>query len=121
MVSTNGSNEKAVAGRTTWEATHFFVRQLLTTKIILMERPFRFYDEMQQGAFKSMEHDHRFYRKNGSTLMTDTFIYETPYGILGTLFNKLVLRRYMAHLLNERNVAIKVAAESQQWKKFLGQ
>lgn len=129
LASTNGSNEKAVAGRlkglilegetVTWEATHFFVRQLLTTKITSMQRPFRFYDVMQQGAFKSMEHEHLFHTHNGSTTMKDVFIYETPYGVLGRLFDKLVLRRYMTALLNERNQAIKNVAESDRWKEFI--
>lgn len=129
QVSTNGSNEKVVAGRlnglilegetVTWEATHFFVRQLLTTKIVLIQRPFRFYDVMQEGAFKSMEHEHLFYDHSGSTLMKDIFIYETPLGVFGRLFDKLVLRRYMTELLMERNLAIKKAAESEEWKKFV--
>jgi len=129
VASTNGSNEKAVAGRlkglilegetVTWEATHFFVRQLLTTKITSMQRPFRFYDVMQQGAFKSMEHEHLFYDQDGSTTMKDVFVYEAPYGIFGQLFDKLVLRRYMSALLKERNQAIKNFAESGAWKKFI--
>jgi ligand-binding SRPBCC domain-containing protein len=129
QVSTSGSGEKVVAGRmqglivagetVTWEATHFFVRQLLTTKITSMERPLRFYDVMQQGAFKNMEHEHLFRAHNESTLMIDEFIYEVPYGIFGRLFDSLVLRRYMTNLLAERNHAIKVAAESDTWKRFL--
>ena len=129
LASTNGSKEKAVAGRlkglisegetVTWEATHFFIRQLLTTKITSMQRPFRFYDVMQQGAFKSMEHEHLFNSHNGTTIMKDIFIYETPYAVLGRVFDKLVLRRYMTLLLTERNLAIKSVAESDGWKEFL--
>ena len=50
--STSQTNEKAVAGRTsglielgesvTWEATHFFVRQRLTARIVKFERPTHF-------------------------------------------------------------------------------
>jgi ligand-binding SRPBCC domain-containing protein len=103
----------------TWEATHFFVRQILTTKITAMQRPFRFYDVMQQGAFKSMEHEHLFQYNNGTTTMIDEFVYETPFGVFGRLFDELVLKRYMTHLLNVRNLAIKNALESDEWKKFL--
>jgi ligand-binding SRPBCC domain-containing protein len=129
MASTKGSNEKAVAGRlkglmaegetVTWEATHFFVRQLLTTKITSMQRPFRFYDVMQQGAFKSMEHEHLFCEQDGATIMKDVFIYETPYGIFGQCFDMLILRRYMTALLAERNQSIKSVAESDVWKGFI--
>jgi ligand-binding SRPBCC domain-containing protein len=86
---------------------------------VLIQRPFRFYDVMQEGAFKSMEHEHLFYDHSGSTLMKDIFIYETPLGVFGRLFDKLVLRRYMTELLMERNLAIKKAAESDEWKKFV--
>ena len=129
QVSTNESNERVVAGRmkglisqgetVTWEATHFFVRQLLTTKIISMQPPFRFFDVMEQGAFKSMEHDHLFQYSNGTTTMIDEFVYETPFGVFGRLFDKVVLKRYMTHLLTVRNQAIKTALESEEWKKYL--
>ena len=129
QVSTDGSNEKVVAGRmkglisqgemVTWEATHFLVRQMLTTKIVSMQRPFRFYDVMQQGAFKSMEHVHLFQYRNGTTTMVDEFVYETPFGLIGRVFDKLVLKQYMTHLLTVRNRSIKQALESDEWKQFL--
>ena len=55
LISTSKTNEKAVAGRVsglvelndivTWEATHFGIRQKLTSKISGFERPFFFQDE----------------------------------------------------------------------------
>jgi ligand-binding SRPBCC domain-containing protein len=129
QVSTDGSNERVVAGRmkglisqgetVTWEATHFLVRQMLTTKIVSMQRPLRFYDVVQQGAFKSMEHVHTFQHSNGRTTMIDEFVYETPFGLFGRLFDKLVLKRYMTRLLTVRNHSIKHALESDVWKQFL--
>jgi ligand-binding SRPBCC domain-containing protein len=128
-VSTEGSNEKAVGGRTkglilegetvTWIATHFFVRQTLTTKIVSMQRPNRFYDVMQRGTFKSMEHEHIFRHQNGVTIMIDDFVYEPPFKILGQIFDKLILRRYMTRLLTVRNSTIKQVAESDLWMNFL--
>lgn len=103
--TTGKTGEKAVSGRTsglieaaesvTWEAVHFFIRQRLTVRITEMERPYYFRDEMLKGAFKSMWHEHIFEEKNGQTLMTDTFCYVTPAGILGKLFDVLVLKRYI--------------------------
>jgi ligand-binding SRPBCC domain-containing protein len=79
--STKQSNEKAINGRTsglieegefvTWEATHFVVRQRLTTQIVKLKRPDYFKDVMVKGAFKSMEHEHHFQSSNGSTVMID--------------------------------------------------
>jgi ligand-binding SRPBCC domain-containing protein len=93
--STSTTNEKAVAGCTTgliglgeevtWEATHFGVRQRLTTKIVQFERPFHFRDSMVSGAFRRFEHDHLFESVEGQTLMKDIFDYTSPLGILGHL------------------------------------
>ena len=122
MQSTAKTGERAVAGRTlglaeygdtiTWEATHFGIRQQLTTKITAMERPRYFVDEMLKGAFKSIHHKHTFEYQAGATIMTDDFHYETPFWILGWLFDVLVLKKYMTGFLLERNSLIKEIAEN---------
>ena len=71
--SMSQSREKAVAGKTkglinkdetvTWEAIHFGVKQKLTSKITIFERPYRFRDSMVKGAFKRFDHDHFLKRK----------------------------------------------------------
>jgi ligand-binding SRPBCC domain-containing protein len=127
--TTQHTNEKAIAGRTsglieknefvTWEATHFFIKQKLTTKIIEMARPNFFIDIMVNGAFKSMWHRHSFTRSKDQTLMIDDFKYETPFGICGKVFDKVVLQKYMRALLQERNAIIKNVAENGEWKIYL--
>ena len=119
--STAKTGEKAVAGRTsgliekgetvTWEAVHFGIKQRLTSRIGEMRAPHFFSDEMIKGAFRSLYHEHYFETKEGKTEMTDIFMYETPFGVFGALFNILVLRRYMTRFLNERNAMIKNEAE----------
>lgn len=120
--STSKTHEKAIAGRTsglieenetvTWRAKHLGVYQTLTTKIISMEKPNQFTDEMQKGAFKSLRHQHIFKTVNGKTIMTDIFDFESPLGIIGKMFNKLFLKNYMKNFLLERNRLIKTTAES---------
>ncbi len=119
--STGNTQEKAIAGRTTglielgetvtWEAVHFGIRQRLTSKIGEMDAPYFFSDEMVKGAFKSLYHQHYFENKDGPTAMTDVFRYETPFGLLGKLFDMIVLKRYMTHFLKQRNAVIKSEAE----------
>lgn len=121
MVSTKQTGEKAIAGRTsglielgetvTWEAKHLGVRQKLSSKITEFNYPNYFTDEMVEGAFKSMRHEHLFYAINGQTLMKDIFVFESPFGWLGELVNFLFLGRYMTKLLKKRNRVIKEAAE----------
>lgn len=128
-ISTAKTNEKAVDGKmkglielnefVTWEATHFGVRQRLTSKITAFERPFHFRDEQQKGIFKRIYHDHYFQKLENGVLMTDEFTYEAPFGILGKLVEKLVLTKYLTKFLKERNQMIKEYAESDLHKTIL--
>jgi ligand-binding SRPBCC domain-containing protein len=120
--STAASRERAVAGvmagllgagdQVTWEATHFGVRQRLTSRITEFDRPNRFVDEMVRGAFARFRHEHQFLSVPDGTDMVDIFDYASPLGPLGRLADGLFLRRYMARLLRERNAYLKRAAES---------
>ncbi|MES2515219.1 MAG: SRPBCC family protein [Bacteroidota bacterium] len=127
-LSTAKTNEEAIAGRTsgfinlnetvTWQATHFGIRQKLTSLISAYERPFHFRDEQVKGAFNSFKHDHYFEQKGELVLMTDTFNYESPYGIIGKCFNQLVLTKYLTGFLMQRNMMIKEFAESEKWRSL---
>lgn len=104
----------------TWRAKHFGVWQNLTTKIT-EEKPFTYFvDEMQKGAFKSMKHEHHFLKNGDITTMKDVFIFTSPFGILGKIFNRLILENYMRNFLIERNKMIKEVAESEKWQQFMG-
>jgi ligand-binding SRPBCC domain-containing protein len=118
MVATR---EQAVAGRTsgriecgetvTWRARHFGVWWALTSRITDVERPVRFVDEQERGPFRWFRHEHGFEARDGGTKMTDTWEHVSPFGPLGRLADRLVLRRYMRRLLETLNVAIKAEAE----------
>ncbi|SDI61055.1 hypothetical protein SAMN05421846_110118 [Chryseobacterium taeanense] len=120
--STSKTNERAVAGRisglieegesVTWQAKHLGIYQTLTTKIITMEKPYQFTDVMLKGAFKSMKHQHIFKQKENYTMMIDIFEFESPLGMIGRIFNRLFLEKYMKNLLMERNRLIKATAEN---------
>ena len=102
-----------------WRAKHFLVAQTMTVQIQEM-KPFRYFsDEMIQGPFKWMKHYHYYEANYGKTIMTDRFEYDVPYGVLGKIFDKLILKKYMTRLLAHRNEFIKKIAESGEWKKYL--
>jgi len=117
------AQERAVGGRTsglielgenvTWEARHLGIRQRFTSKVTAFESPRYFQDTMVSGAFKSFVHDHFFDRSSSgeATIMTDRLTFDPPFGIVGRLFNVLVLKRYMEALLKQRARVIKEAAE----------
>ncbi len=120
--STKQTGEKAIAGKTsglielgetvTWRAKHLGIWQTLTSKITEFDYPNFFADEMIKGAFKNFRHEHYFSKTGSGTLMKDVFVFESPGGVLGRLFNWLYLTGYMTRLLVERNRVIKEAAES---------
>lgn len=121
--------EKAVAGVTTglinlgeivtWEATHFGVKQRLTSKITAFEPPRYFRDSMVAGAFKRFDHDHFFEKIGGQTRVKDVFDYDSPLGILGKIADALFVEKHLRDMLAERNQIIKAAAENGDWRKFL--
>ncbi len=122
VLSTSKTGEKAIAGRLsglcemgdtiTWEATHFGIRQKLTSEITKMDKPHFFEDRMIHGAFKSMRHEHHFSSKNNQTCMQDIFQYEVPCGVLGKLFDYFILKNYMKRFLIKRNKVLKQLAEN---------
>lgn len=128
-LSTGNTNEEAIAGVTsgligigetvTWRAKHFGIRQSLTSKITALEYPFYFRDEMLDGIFKKIEHDHRFEKSNDCTLMKDYFEFESPLGFIGRIVNELVLKSYLKNLLIYRNQIIKEMGEGDGWIEIL--
>lgn len=125
-ISTAHTNEEAIKGRTTgliqlgesvtWRARHFGVYQTLTSRITEFKSPEFFVDVMVKGIFKSFRHEHHFQTIDQCTLMTDQFEYHSPLGFLGSLADKLFLKKYMIQLLKRRNHTIKEFAESGRWK-----
>lgn len=121
-VSMQPTGESAIAGKTvgliepgetvTWRARHFGIWQNLTSRITEFERPNYFVDELVKGAFKRFRHEHCFKVEDCTTTMTDVFDFEAPLGVLGKIATMLFLRRYMIKLLRQRNLVIKLAAET---------
>jgi ligand-binding SRPBCC domain-containing protein len=128
-ISTTKTNEEATAGRTsglinlnefvTWQATHFGFTQKLTSKITAFEKPNYFVDEQLKGAFKSIRHEQIFESFQGKVMMKDIFEFQSPFGVFGQLFNKLILTRYLQKLLVERIKVTKDFAETKKWKLVL--
>lgn len=116
------TQETVIAGKTsglielcetvTFRGKHFGVYLTHTSKIIKMEKPFSFVDEMMQGKFKSFKHFHLFEEKEGVTVMTDILEYETPFGFFGKLFDGLFLKKHLKRFLLERNHILKEHLEN---------
>lgn len=122
--SARKSHEKAIAGRTsgliekdetvTWLGKHFGFYIKHQSIISEMEFPNYFVDEQLKGKFKSFKHTHTFKKKNNAVLMVDELVYEVPFGIIGKLFDKLLLKNHLIQFIIERNNYIKKISENQQ-------
>lgn len=119
--STFKTHEKAIAGKisgliekgetVTWRAKHLGFYQTHTSKIIEMQKPHHFTDIMLEGMFKSFKYKHIFKTNANKTVMIDILEFESPFGIIGKLFNHFFLKKYMTNFLLERNKLIKTTAE----------
>ena len=122
-LSTSKSKETAIDGVTaglinkgetvTWRGKHFGIYLTHKSLISEMEFPNYFIDEMIEGRFKSFKHTHTFYLQDGKTIMEDKIEYETPFGIFGKIFDKIMLKNHLTVFIKERNEYIKNLAEKQ--------
>lgn len=95
-----------------WKAKHLMKERFLKIKITAFTPPHYFCDEQVSGDFVSLKHEHFFKPVENGTLMIDHFYFQSPYGIIGRLFNRLYLENYMKRLLLERNSELKRMAEN---------
>ena len=121
--SLDHTGERAVAGKTTgligigeqvtWRGRHFGVVQEHTSRITAFDPPRHFRDEMTRGRFRLFCHDHYFEPSAEGTRMIDVLEFESPWGVLGKLVNRLFLTGYLERLLRTRGAVIKRAAETE--------
>jgi ligand-binding SRPBCC domain-containing protein len=96
----------------TWHARHFGVRWRMTSRIAALDPPHHFVDEQVTGPFRRWHHAHHFEPDGrGGTRMRDVVEFAAPLGPLGRLAERLVLDRYMAQLIRQRNEHLRTAAE----------
>ena len=122
--SASKTNEKAIAGRTsglinkgetvTWKGKHFGIHLKHQSIISEMDFPNYFVDEQLKGHFKSFKHQHFFSQKENQTIMTDILDYETPFGFIGKLFDKLLLVNHLTNFIIYRNAILKELSENHQ-------
>jgi ligand-binding SRPBCC domain-containing protein len=113
---------KAVGGVTTglinlgehvsWEGKFLGIRQRMTSKIVTLDSPRTFTDEMQHGPFKRWRHTHRFEPCEEGTIVFDRVEFASPFGPLGAMFDALILKRFMTVFLVAHNKYIKEVAEA---------
>jgi ligand-binding SRPBCC domain-containing protein len=92
-------------------ARHFGLSWRLTSRVTEFRPPVFFRDTLVSGPFARFDHAHTFAEHEGVTVMTDRFDYEPRFGVLGRFADRIAGRRRLTRLLEERQRAIKEAAE----------
>ncbi len=76
------------------------------SRIESYDPPHRFVDIQLRGPYRSWVHTHTFDTKGDATVVTDEVLYELPFGPLGSLAHRAVIRRELEHLFRSRARAI---------------
>jgi len=108
------SSERAVGGKTrgelslddtvTFQARHLGLTWRLKARITYYDQPRCFVDEQESGPFKRWRHAHYFEPDgSGGTVMRDVIDFASPLGPLGRIVDRLLLSRYMPHLIRVRH------------------
>lgn len=74
--------------------------------------PCRLSDMQLQGPFKSMKQMREFVYDGKQTIMTDTFMYELPFGIIGRIADVLFFRRITKKMFDYRQQRTKELIEN---------
>ena len=118
--SASKTKEVAIAGTTsglinknetvTWKGKHFGFYITHQSIISEMDFPTYFVDEQLKGKSKSFKHQHFFEQKENYVEVRDLLEYETPFGIFGKLFDKILLKRHLTDFITDRNTVLKHSA-----------
>jgi ligand-binding SRPBCC domain-containing protein len=65
--------------------------------------PFRFVDEQVKGPYTFWHHTHTFTEVDGGTLIGDEVRYAMPFGIIGSLVQRLAVNRQLEHIFLHRS------------------
>lgn len=76
------------------------------TLIDEVDAPNRFRDVQEKGPYKSWVHEHRFAPVEGGVRMDDRVEYEMPFGPIGALGHRMVVRSQLHHVFDFRGHAI---------------
>ena len=118
------TGERIVGGRTsgllqlgdrvTFEAVHLGLRQRLTARIVELDAPRRFVDEMVEGPFASLRHVHEFRTEGEHVVMVDTLVWRSPLGLLGTVADLLFVERHLRAYVTKKQANLKAYAEAER-------
>lgn len=82
------------------------------TEITHIREPDFFVDEQRAGPYRIWHHEHHFRPVAGGVMMTDKLFYKVPFGPVGTLADKLLVRKKILNIFRFREKALKKLYET---------
>lgn len=76
------------------------------TVISTVDKPNLFIDRQLKGPYSIWEHTHIFKEKDGGVLMIDEVKYQLPFGIIGDLTHKLLVKKKVESIFSFRRRAL---------------
>jgi ligand-binding SRPBCC domain-containing protein len=73
-----------------------------TSEIAVWEPPYRFVDDQIYGPYKLWHHEHTFASENGGTRIGDHVDYALPFGVLGQIAHRVMVRRDVENIFKFR-------------------
>ena len=77
-----------------------------TSEIVEWDPPHRFVDVQTRGPYKLWRHTHRFQADGEGTRITDEVLYALPFGVLGRVAHRLVVRSDVEKIFAYRQAQI---------------
>lgn len=78
------------------------IRMIWVTEITHVDEPNLFVDQQRIGPYSFWHHQHLFQEIKGGVEMQDIVHYALPWGSLGNLINKLLVRKQLEEIFNFR-------------------
>lgn len=85
--------------------------QKMHIRFVEYDFPHRLTDEQIRGPFGSMRQTREFIAAGDKTIMTDTFTYSLPFGVLGILADLLIVRHITKYMFRYRQNKTKALLE----------
>ena len=129
LASAGSSREQAIEGVTTglisegqtvtFRGRHLGLKLRHKSRIDAL-RPYSYFrDVMVSGVFSRFEHEHHFAAMDDGTRLRDEIRFTAPWGAIGRLATRFLVKRHLTIFLMERNAGLKQAAESEDWHRYL--
>ncbi len=107
-VTSNSGSEKMYAGMIiTYVVKPLFgIAMKWMTEISQVKDKEYFVDEQRMGPYKLWHHQHKLQEIEGGVLMTDIVTYIPPFGFLGSIANRLFIKKQLQNIFEFRTQAV---------------